>query len=100
MLLRIKRPGDKHWHFGLANELRPLCACGCNSPGVPRKRGDTLCKCFCHTRGLRRTKAICGKDSGVASWTVVVGRDRGCMECNVKGAELTKKMVEERVKER
>ena len=118
MLTKVKNRGTRIWHYVLTRDLKPLCTCSCSSPGKRRIRGDTLCRCFCHTLGPKSAKALCEYDynlltaecqTGVqlalwgavpamsgarASWVVVAGKNRGCQECLRIGIELTKEFTE------
>ncbi len=117
-LVKIKRVGEPVWHYALESDVRPVCGCGCKSPGVPRNRGDGICRCFCHKRGLSRAKALCemslpseGGDpmqavQGTlfggptvssmksAAWVLVDGRGNACQSCVRRGTLLSRDEVE------
>jgi len=118
-LIRVKRPGEVVWHFALESEIRPVCACMCVAPGVPKKRGLGNCVCFCHKLGCLRTLSLCEKlakkngdlfadierQMGLLTanelkavkrqpWKTVIGRGSGCQTCARLGAKFTKADVE------
>lgn len=66
----VREAGHKVCHIAITYEIRPLCSCICASPAQQKKAGDTLCRCYCHAKGPKHTRALCRKEPD-RCWTVL-----------------------------
>ena len=119
-LVKVKRVHEPIWHYALETDVRPVCACGCKSPAVPRNRGDATCKCVCHRQGFAKAKALCemgltprgagavqpalfdevgAAGTGRGPWKEVEGRGNACQACVRLGVLVNKDVVDWHLRE-
>ena len=96
MFVYVREKNIGAWHYALAGEVYPLCVCPCNSAGVPMNRGDTACRCPCHTKGTKYTPTLCGKKP-VTRWGAIrisfTGRVTICQDCHLIACRPIKREV-------